>query len=68
MLTKAIDQYATEMIWRERAVDELAVGLNKYDVALRSSIGLRLQDRLTIDQAKLVSSCKSHHKDISLAF
>ena len=67
-LTKAINRYIEETVWRKRSLVELAPALSQYDDALRSSIGLRLQDRLTFEQAKLVSSCKSHHKDISLAF
>ena len=68
MLKSAIDRYIGETTWRKRALAEFASELSDYDNALRSSVGLRLQERLTVEQAKLVSSCKSHHKDISLAF
>ena len=34
----------------------------------RNNIGLRLQSRLTKEQAKFVASCNSIHRDISLNF
>ena len=67
-LAEGIELYAAELAWRQRAVKDLSSPLGTYNDALRSSIGLRLQDKLTIEQAKLVSRCKSHHQDISLAF
>ena len=42
--------------------------LNQYDDAIKDTIGLRLQERLTKKQAKIVSSCKAIHRDISLNF
>ena len=44
------------------------MGLDKYDSVISQSIGLRLQERLTIEQAKFVSKCRSVHRDISLNF
>ena len=40
----------------------------KFDDAIKDTIGLRLQERLTKKQAKIVSSCRSIHRDISLNF
>jgi len=42
--------------------------LKKYDTAIASTIGLRLQDRLSSEQAKILTSCLSVHRDISLSF
>jgi len=42
--------------------------LNEFDNAIKDTIGLRLQERLTLEQAKFVSRCRSSHKDISLNF
>ena len=68
MLLVAIEQYAAEITSWKRAVQELLEPLEAYDRALRSPIGLRLQKRLTTEQAKVVSRCNSHHCVISLAF
>ncbi len=43
-------------------------GLNAYDEAIKGSIGLRLQERLSSDQAASVVTCLSIHRDISLNF
>ncbi len=67
-LAKGLDLYAAQIRWRQRAAAELAAGLTVYDLAIRGTIGLRQQDRLTSDQAAEVASCKSEHRDISLNF
>jgi tripartite ATP-independent transporter DctM subunit len=67
-LEKAIALYNEEREWRVRAADELASGLARYDAAIARSIGLRQQDRLTIDEATTMASCLSIHRDISLNF
>ena len=35
---------------------------------IKNNIGLRLQSKLTKEQAKFVAACNSVHKDISLNF
>ena len=40
----------------------------KYNLVIKDNIGLRLQSKLTKDQAKYVASCNSVHRDISLNF
>jgi len=67
-LAKGLALFADDVKWRQRAVKELASGLATYDDAIRDSIGLRQQERLTADQAVEVASCQSHHRDISLNF
>ena len=42
--------------------------LEKHDLSIKDTIGLRLQSRLTKEQAKFVSKCRSVHRDISLNF
>ena len=54
--------------WRKRAADELLPALDQFEQDIRSSIGLRVQPRLTKEQAKAVAACQSEHKDISLNF
>ncbi len=67
-LNKALELYEVEIIWRNRAIKELAQGLNEYEKSIQKTIGLRMQERLPTDKAKEVASCLSVHKDISLNF
>ena len=67
-LAEARERYAEEVAWRTRAAQELMPGLSAYDDAIRHSIGLRVQERLTKEQARLVAQCQSVHRDISLYF
>ncbi|MCP4373783.1 MAG: TRAP transporter large permease subunit [Deltaproteobacteria bacterium] len=60
--------YFAEVRWRRRAAVEIAPALVSYDNAIKDSIGLRLQRRLTADQIKEVASCLSVHRDFSLQF
>ena len=68
LLADAQEQFAAELEWRRRAATELAPALDAYDEAIRESIGLRLQKRLSTAQAKEIAACQSHHRDISLHF
>ncbi len=67
-LKKALELYEVEMIWRNRAVKELTQGLNEYENAIQYTIGLRMQERLPVEQAEEVAACLSIHRDISLNF
>ena len=67
-LAEARERYVEEVAWRTRATQELMPGLSAYDDAIRHSIGLRVQERLTKEQARLVAQCQSVHRDISLYF
>ena len=60
--------YAAEVDWRRRAAVEIAPALAVYDNAIKESIGLRLQRRLSADQVKAVTGCLSIHRDHSLQF
>ncbi len=60
--------YAAEVDWRRRAAIEIAPALAAYDNAIKASIGLRLQRRLSVDQVKAVTGCLSIHRDYSLQF
>jgi tripartite ATP-independent transporter DctM subunit len=68
LLAEARQRFAVEIAWRERAAKDLAPTLAAYDEAIRGSIGLRLQKRLTTAQAEEVAECLAHHRDISLNF
>ena len=67
-LAEARERYAEEVAWRTRAAEELLPGLSAYDEAIRHNIGLRVQERLTNEQARLVAECQSVHRDVSLHF
>ena len=60
--------FAAELDWRSRAAAEMAPALASYDNAIKNSIGLRLQRRLSPDMIKAVASCQSVHRDTSLQF
>jgi len=68
LLSEGLTMYAAEVDWRRRAAVEIAPALAAYDNAIKDSIGLRLQRRLTADQVKAVASCQSVHRDFSLQF
>ncbi|MGI9536380.1 MAG: TRAP transporter large permease subunit, partial [Desulfocapsaceae bacterium] len=67
-LREGLDIYAAEVDWRTRAADELAPALASYEEAIKESIGLRMQRRLSPDQIGAVASCQSVHRDQSLQF
>jgi len=67
-LSEGLTLYADEVDWRRRAAVEIAPALASYDNAIKDSIGLRLQRRLSDDQVKEVASCLSVHRDYSLQF
>jgi hypothetical protein len=67
-LSEGLALYADEVYWRRRAAAEIAPALASYDNAIKDSIGLRLQRRLSDDQVKAVASCLSIHRDFSLQF
>ena len=66
-ISKSIDMFYAETLWRDKAAPILPE-LQSYNESIKSSIGLRLQPRLNIDQAKQIALCQSHHRDISLHF
>jgi predicted nucleic acid-binding Zn-ribbon protein len=68
LLSEGLTVYAAEVDWRRRAAVEIAPALAAYDNAIKDSIGLRLQRRLSDDQVKAVASCLSIHRDFSLQF
>ncbi len=60
--------FEKEVSWRENANKDLLPELMKYNEVIKNNIGLRLQSRLTKEQAKFVARCNSVHRDISLNF
>ena len=56
------------MQWRTEADNSLAAPVAEYEEAIRSTIGIRQQSRLSKDQALYVAACDADHRDISLNF
>ena len=68
LLDEANEMYLFEKEWRTKAEKELLPQLIKFDDSIKNTIGLRLQEKLTKEQAKYVAACRSTHTDISLNF
>jgi tripartite ATP-independent transporter DctM subunit len=66
--SEALILFDNEVKWRKDAEENLMSELEKYNLVIKNNIGLRLQSRLTKDQAKFVAKCNSIHRDISLNF
>ncbi len=67
-ITEARALYAAQGEWRQQVTPEFTAALDTYEAAMRNTVGLRQQTRLTRDQALFVAQCQSHHRDISLNF
>jgi TRAP-type mannitol/chloroaromatic compound transport system permease large subunit len=67
-LREGLSIYADEVDWRRQAAAAIGPALAAYDEAIKDTIGLRLQRRMTGDQIKEVASCRSIHRDYSLQF
>ena len=66
--SETFDLFKLEVSWRDDANKNLMPELIKYNDVIKHNIGLRLQSRLTKEQAKFVARCNSVHRDISLNF
>ena len=64
----AMEEYESELAWREPAQSALYSSLNDYELVMKETIGIRQQDRLSREQALSVAACSSHHRDLSLNF
>ena len=64
----AINEMEAEFQWRTRAAKDFMPELVIYDQAIRHTIGMRMQQRLTDNQAAQIASCQAVHRDISLHF
>jgi TRAP-type mannitol/chloroaromatic compound transport system permease large subunit len=68
-LAKGLKRFTDEVTWRRRAgKQQLVAGFDVYDNAIKDTIGLRSQERLSSDQAEVIATCQSTHRDISLDF
>ncbi|MEO9777029.1 TRAP transporter large permease subunit [Roseibium sp.] len=67
-IDKSIAALEADLVWRQRAAEEILPQLEAYDAAVGTTIGLRAQDRLPDDLALDVAGCLSGHRDVSLSF
>jgi len=67
-LAKSVAAYDRDLAWRQQARAQLLPGLQRYEKAIRHTIGLRLQPRLPKKQALEIASCSAVPRDISLYF
>jgi hypothetical protein len=67
-LQQGLELFSQEVAWRQHASEKLLAALNEYDGVLFGSVGARLQNRLSSEQAAFVAGCLSEHQDVSLAF
>lgn len=65
---KALALYTDQLDWRAKAEAEIAPALRTYEAAVRDTIGIRQQPKMTREQALFVAGCASDHRDISLHF
>jgi len=65
---KAVAEYDAQVIWRKAASGSLKQGLVTYQAALKGSLGIRMQKKLTREQALYLAACGSGHRDVSLNF
>ena len=68
LLDEANEIYILEKEWRVKAEKKLLPQLIKFDNSIKNTIGLRLQEKLTKEQALYIASCRSIHRDSSLNF
>ncbi len=60
--------FQQEIDWRKNFKKNYIDKINAHDKVISETIGLRLQSKLTKEQAIYVSRCNSIHRDISLNF
>jgi TRAP-type mannitol/chloroaromatic compound transport system permease large subunit len=65
---KAEKLFVEQLAWREMAKGDFTTGIATYQNALRDTIGMRQQSRMTRDQGLFIAGCQSGHRDISLNF
>jgi len=65
---QAIAAFTAQKMWRVAAETEIRPGLMAYLDGIRTTLGARLQDKLTNEQALYLAGCSSYHQDVSLNF
>ena len=64
----AIKAFEKGKKWRASSEDSVRSGLEQYLLAIKGTLGIRMQSELTREQALFMANCTSYHRDISLNF
>lgn len=64
----ALAEYDAQKIWRARVEAEIGADLRAWRDGLRGTLGIRLQQRFTRQQALYMAACTASHRDVSLSF
>jgi len=67
-LKKAIKAYDKDLNGRRQTGLATLAVLTEYEAEIRDTIGLRQQNRLSLEQASAISGCLAKHRNISLNF
>ncbi len=65
---KAVQVYREQKAWRAEAAGQLVPELTAYLDTIRDTLGMRVQQRFTREQALFMARCNADHRDISLNF
>jgi len=65
---KAVAVYEAQKGWRATADAGLRGGLTAYLAAIKPTLGIRSQTKMTREQALYIAWCSSGHRDVSLNF
>ncbi len=65
---KAVKLYEEQLIWRSSVNQQIGAEVATYETALQTTIGSRVQSKLSKEQALYLASCTAVHKDLSLNF
>jgi len=65
---EALEQLRSEIDWHNRGAAELSAELKTFDAVIANTIGMRMQERLSHEQAESIASCLAVHRDLSLHF
>ena len=65
---KALAEFEAQKIWRAKAEAELGADLRAYLDGIRGTLGIRVQQRFTREQALYMAACTASHRDVSLNF
>ena len=65
---RAKKEYDKQVEWRTQAQGDFTTSVAAYQDALRGTVGMRQQPKMTREQGLFVASCQSGHRDISLNF
>jgi tripartite ATP-independent transporter DctM subunit len=60
--------YTQNMAWRQAAQPQVLPELSAFRTSLNNTVGIRSQQKLSLDQAKFVARCQAGHNDISVYF